>query len=786
MAETPDPNDPGGEAGLGLVAAGRHRDPHSLLGPHLEEGRLVVRVRAPDARSVRVLVDGGLWVVAPPRTDLPGLFEAVVPPGLAAPPDRPPHEPLLAYEVEITDAAGAVRRAADPYAFAPILGELDLHLFGEGRHHHVHRHLGAHPREIGGVAGVAFSVWAPHARRVAVTGAWSAWRADLGAMRRTGAGVWELFVPGAAEGDLYKFEIEGETGVVVEKADPFARAAELRPGTASRVFRSRHAWGDQAWMAARAGADASRGRLSIYEVHLPSWRRKNREVAPGEPPLPPEASRRWLTYRELADELIDYVVDLGFTHIELLPVLEHPYDGSWGYQVTGFFAPTSRLGDPDEFRWFVDRAHQKGLGVILDWVPAHFPKDAAGLGRFDGTPLFEHWDPRRGEHKQWGTFIFDLGRPQVKNFLLASALSWLEDFHVDGLRVDAVASMLYLDYASEGPHDWSPNQHGGRENLEAVAFLRELNDVVHARCPGAIVCAEESTSWPGVTRPTYTGGLGFDLKWNMGWMHDSLAYSSMDSIFRSFHHAKITFGLWYAWGERYLLPLSHDEVVHLKKSLWSKMPGDVWKKAANLRALLATMWAHPGKKLLFMGGEFGQTTEWSFATELEWSVLADPLHRGVQDLVRDLNGLHVRLPALWELDDRTEGFSWIDANDAPQSVFSWVRWRKGDGPSAVAGRGKGEHVVMVANFTPLPRSRYRIGLPRPCAYRELLNTDARAYGGSGVGNMGRVLHLPEPSHGHAQSALVEVPPLGVVYLVPEDLEDPEPPPTSAGDPPPAA
>ena len=435
---------------------------------------------------------------------------------------------------------------------APLFAEFDLHLIGEGRHHDLHRVLGAHPATVDGVAGIRFGVWAPNALSVAVVGEWNGWKAALGAMQLVDAGVWGAFVPDAAVGHLYKFEVVGEDGVRVAKSDPCAAAAELRPGTASRIYTSRHAWSDQVWMEGRGRGEAARAPISIYEAHLPSWRRKAREVAPGEPPLPPEAARRWMTYRELADELIDHVAELGFTHIELLPVLEHPFDASWGYQVTGFFAPTSRLGTPDDFRWFVDRAHQKGIGVLLDWVPAHFPRDAGGLARFDGTPLYEHWDPRRGAHKQWGTLIFDLGKPQVRNFLLASALAWLEDFHLDGLRVDAVASMLYLDYGSEGPHDWTPNEHGGRENLEAVSFLRELCDLVHARCPGAIVCAEESTAWPGVTRPTYTGGLGFDFKWNMGWMHDTLAYFSMDSIFRSFHHQKITFGLWYAWGEKYL------------------------------------------------------------------------------------------------------------------------------------------------------------------------------------------------------------------------------------------
>ncbi len=756
------------------MALGEHPDPHAILGPHLEAGRLVVRVLATDATRVEVTVGDFPKVIAEPRTEHPSIFEVELPHRLATV-SKLRGVPLAHVRLAIDYASGAAFQGVDPQSYAPVLGELDLHLFAEGRHHHVHRHLGAHATRFGGAEGVIFAVWAPNARGVAVSGAWNGWRSERARLRRVGGGVWEGFVPGAKDGDLYKFEVVGEDGTVVEKADPFARSAELRPGTASRVHVSQHVWGDDAWMASRPKSDPSKGALSIYEVHLPSWKKKLREVPPGEPPLPPEAARRWLTYRELADELLDHVVSLGFTHVELLPVLEHPFDGSWGYQVTGYFAPTSRLGSPDDFRWFVDRAHQKGLGVLLDWVPAHLPKDDAGLGRFDGTPLFEHWDPRRGEHKQWGTFIFDLDKPQVRNFLLASALHWLEEFHIDGLRVDAVASMLYLDYAADGPDDWTPNEHGGRENLGAVQFLRELCDVVHARCPGAIVCAEESTSWPGVTKPTYTGGLGFDLKWNMGWMHDSLHYFSMDSIFRSFNHGKITFGLWYAFGERYLLPLSHDEVVHLKKSLWSKMPGDAWRKAANLRSLVATMWAHPGKKLVFMGAELGQKTEWNFAEEIEWTGAGGTYERGIAKLFADLNRLYRAHPALFELDDKQDGFAWIDASDAPQSVFSWIRFQKGDGPSAGSARGVGRHVVHVGSYTPVVRNGYRIGVPRPCDYLEVLNTDAPGYGGSGVGNLGRVKTEPVPSHGYDQSVVLTLPPLGCVWLVPEEDLDPEPP-----------
>ncbi|MEJ7735546.1 MAG: 1,4-alpha-glucan branching protein GlgB [Polyangiaceae bacterium] len=502
-------------------------------------------------------------------------------------------------------------------------------------------------------------------------------------------------------------------------------------------------------------------------MHLGSWRR-----APG-----PDGKTRWKTYRELAEELVDYVADLGFTHMELLPITEHPYDGSWGYQVTGYFAPTSRFGSPDDFRYFVDRCHARGLGVILDWVPAHFPKDAWALGRFDGTALYEHLDPRRGEHRQWGTYIFNYGRNEVRNFLIASALFWLDEFHIDGLRVDAVASMLYLDYAAETPDDWVPNEFGGRENLEAVAFLRELDDRIHERFPGALVCAEESTTWPGVTRPTYVGGLGFDLKWNMGWMHDTLDYFSLDPVFRAFNHRKLTFGLTYAFTERFLLPLSHDEVVHLKKSLLSRMPGDRWKMHANLRALYGYMWAHPGKKLLFMGGEMGQWGEWSFEGELPWALLEEPDHRGLQQLVGDLNRLYRELGACWQLDDHPAGFSWIDANDGTQSVASFVRFprqpgRLGPPPDDRAPRPRGRHLIFVGNFTPLVRHGYRIGVPRRCAYLERINTDSKGYSGSGVGNLGRVEVQPVPSHGYEQSIVLTLPPLASLWLVPELEDDP--------------
>jgi 1,4-alpha-glucan branching enzyme len=505
-------------------------------------------------------------------------------------------------------------------------------------------------------------------------------------------------------------------------------------------------------------------------VHLGSWRiRPPTSAAAGG-----DNAQRWYSYRELADSLVDYVVDMGFTHVELLPMMEHPYDGSWGYQVSGYFAPTSRYGDPDEFRYFVDRCHARGIGVILDWTPAHFPKDAFALGRFDGSALYEHLDPRKGEHKHWNTFVFNYGRPEVKNFLISNALFWIDEFHIDGLRVDAVASMLYLDYGASSPGDWVPNKYGGRENLEAIVFLRELNERVHALFPGVVLAAEESTSWGGVTKPPYVGGLGFDFKWNMGWMHDTLEYFKYDPVFRSYHHGQLTFSIWYAFSERFLLPLSHDEVVHLKKALISKMPGDRWQMCANLRALYGYMWAHPGKKLLFMGCEIGQWREWNFEGELDWFVLDEPDNRGVQRLMRDLNRLYQKLPALYELDDEPAGFRWIDCYDAPNSVISFVRF-----PSFVSPKGrrskitaKGVHVVAAVNLTPVPRHGYRIGVPRRCDYLEVLNTDGRDYGGSGMGNLGRVAIEDVPSHGFAQSVVITLPPLATLWFVPELDEDP--------------
>jgi 1,4-alpha-glucan branching enzyme len=746
---------------LDRIASVDHPDPHSVLGPHEEDGVLVIRVFRPDALAVRVLPDDGSAPREAERVHGLGIFEARFPGAKAS----------LRYRIE-TRYAKTTTTAHDPYAFPPGLGPLDLHLAAEGTHLEIYRRLGAHVREVDGVRGTGFAVWAPSAQRVSVSGDFNEWDGRLTAMRRMGNGIWEIFIPDVGEGALYKFEVKTLQGPVVLKSDPYGQAMELRPKTASKVVTRRYEFTDTQWIADRAAGEPRRRPISIYEVHLGSWRIKPK--AP-DAPAKDDPAKRWLSYRELADALVDYVAEMGFTHVELLPVMEHPYDGSWGYQVSGYFAPTSRYGDPDDFRYFVDRCHARGIGVILDWTPAHFPKDAFALGRFDGSALYEHLDPRKGEHKHWNTYVFNYGRPEVKNFLISNALYWIDEFHVDGLRVDAVASMLYLDYGASGPGDWVPNKFGGRENLEAVAFVCELNERVHAAYPGVIVAAEESTSWPAVTRPAYVGGLGFDFKWNMGWMHDTLDYFGFDPIHRAYHHGKLTFSIWYAFSERFLLPLSHDEVVHLKKALISKMPGDRPLMHANLRALYAYMWAHPGKKLLFMGGEIGQYREWNFESELDWFLLDEPDHKGLSQLMKDLNRLYRQYPALFELDDEPEGFRWIDCNDAPHSVISFVRY-----PSFVTGKKgkitkKGIHVIAACNFTPIPRVGYRIGVPRRCDYLEVLNTDAREYGGGGMGNFGRVKVEDVPCHGFPQSIVLALPGLSTLWLVPELDEDPPSP-----------
>ncbi|MFS0884441.1 1,4-alpha-glucan branching protein GlgB [Aeromicrobium sp. 179-A 4D2 NHS] len=629
-------------------------------------------------------------------------------------------------------------------AWPPSVGDLDLHLIGEGRHERLWEVLGAHVTtyegEDGPVSGTRLAVWAPNARAVQLIGDVNSWQGDEHAMRPLGgSGVWDLFVPGMGEGSRYKFRIQGPDGHWREKADPMAFGTEVPPATASVVVESRHEWSDDAWIARRDATSWLDAPMSIYEVHLGSWR-------PG------------LDYRELAGALADYLAETGFTHVELMPIAEHPFGGSWGYQVTSYYAPTSRFGSPDDFRWFVDELHRRGFGVIVDWVPAHFPRDEWALARFDGTALYEHPDPRRGEQPDWGTYVFDFGRPQVRNFLVANALFWLEEFHLDGLRVDAVASMLYLDY-SRNEGEWVANRHGGRENLEAVQLLQELNATVYKHHPGVVMVAEESTAWPGVSSPTSSGGLGFGFKWNMGWMHDTLSYLGHDPIHRSYHHGEMTFSIDYAWSEHFILPLSHDEVVHGKGSLWQRMPGDEWNKAAGVRGLLAFMWAHPGKQMLFMGGEFGQPGEWAESRSLDWDALDDPLHAGIQRLVADLNEHYREDPALWSADARPEGFRWIDASDTAGNVIAFLRLGS-----------DGSQLACVANFSGGPHHDYRVGLPLAGTWTEVINTDAEIYGGSGVGNLGAVEATEDPWHGQPASAVLQLPPSGVLWLRPAEEE----------------
>ena len=720
------------------LVAGEHGDPHQLLGPHRRQGErptTFVRGWRPDATEMSlVLEDGSTHPMV--RVHDAGVFSVEL-----------PVAELGAYRFEVGYADGQSFVLDDPYRFWPTVGDLDLHLFGEGRHEQLWRMLGAHVRTTEGVAGTSFSVWAPSARAVRVVGDFNDWDGRLHPMRSLGSsGVWELFLPGVEAGSRYKFEILTPAGHLRLKADPMAFAAEPLPGTASVVEESHYVWGDGDWLEERRSTDPLQRPLSVYEVHLGSWRRV------------PEEEDRSLTYRELATQLVDYVAEQGFTHVELLPVAEHPYAPSWGYQVSSYFAPTARFGSPDDFRALVDAFHARGIGVLVDWVPAHFPKDDWALARFDGTALYEHEDPRQGEHPDWGTLVFNFGRNEVRNFLMASGRYWVEELHVDGLRVDAVASMLYLDYSrKEG--EWVPNRHGGRENLEAVSFLQEFNALMHGRHPGVLTVAEESTAWPGVSRPVYVGGLGFGHKWNMGWMHDTLDYFSKDPIHRRFHHHLLTFGLLYAFSENFVLPLSHDEVVHGKGSLLTKMPGDAWQQLANLRALYGWMFAHPGKQLLFMGCELAQGREWAAESSIDWHLLDEPGHAGVQALVRDLNRMHRTEPALWSGDFDAAGFEWIDANDADQSCYSFLRLPVGEG---VGGRP----VACMANLTPVPRYGYRVGLPRGGRWEVLLNTDATCFAGSGI-DVGPVLEAEERSwHGEDHSVVLTLPPLGVVWLAP--------------------
>ncbi|HZA41805.1 MAG TPA: 1,4-alpha-glucan branching protein GlgB [Actinomycetota bacterium] len=710
-----------------LLVRGELSEPHRLLGAHPDGNRTIVRAWRPEAQSVVCLTRGEIAAKLE-QVHPAGLFEATV------------EGPVENYEFEVNYPDGSTFTIKDPYSFLPTLGDLDLHLIGEGRHRRLHQKLGAHLHTEGGVSGVAFAVWAPSAKAVRVVGNFNSWDGRLHPMRTMGAsGVWELFVPDIGAGTYYKFEIVGADGSLMLKTDPFGFQTEGPPGNACIVHASEHEWHDADYLAAREGADSYSGPMSIYEVHLGSWRRT------------PDGDA--LSYRDIAPVLADYCREMGFTHVEFLPIAEHPFTGSWGYQVSNYFAPSARYGSPDDFRHLVDALHQEGVGVIVDWVPAHFPKDDWALARFDGTALYEHLDPRRGEHPDWGTLIFNYGRNEVRNFLISNALYWIEDLHIDGLRVDAVASMLYLDYSrQEG--EWVPNPLGGRENIEAIEFLKELNTVIHSEHPGVVMLAEESTAWPGVSRPVHVGGLGFGFKWNMGWMHDTLSYFTKDPVYRKFHHNQLTFSLWYAFSENFVLPLSHDEVVHGKGSMIAKMPGDRWQALANLRGLYGYMWAHPGKQLLFMGDEFAQSREWNHDHSLDWHLLDYDEHQGVQRLVGDLNKAYRGIPALWELDFSPDGFRWIDPNDADNNVISFFR---------TTADGK-NHLVCVCNFSPIPRRDYRLGLPAPGGYLEVLNTDAETYGGSNTGNMGTVEAETIPWHGLDYSAPVTLPPLGVIWL----------------------
>ncbi|PRB80449.1 1,4-alpha-glucan branching protein GlgB [Pseudomonas sp. MYb185] len=709
-----------------LVRA-EHGDPFAFLGAHEQDGRIIVRSWQPGALEVELLdAQGGS--LGPMQEQVPGLFTGQL-------------EARQPYRLRI-HWAGGIQETEDPYAFAPQLGELDIHLFAEGNHRRLGLCFGAQPWQVEGVAGVRFVVWAPNARRVSVVGNFNNWDGRRHPMRlHPGAGVWELFIPRLGPGEVYKYEILGQQGLLPLKADPVALATEKPPSTASVVAAGvDFHWDDQQWMAQRGQAQSRDRPLSIYEVHAGSWRHASE--ADGEP----------LNWAQLGEQLIPYVLDMGFTHIELLPVMEHPFGGSWGYQPLSQFAPTARYGTPEDFARFINACHQAGIGVILDWVPAHFPGDAHGLGLFDGTALYEYAHPFEGWHPDWDTHIYNLGRTEVHGFMLASALHWLREYHVDGLRVDAVASMLYRDYSRKSG-EWIPNRHGGRENLEAIDFLRHLNDVVATEVPGALVIAEESTAWPGVSQPTQQGGLGFSGKWNMGWMHDTLSYISEDPLHRRYHHQQIAFGLLYAFTEHFILPISHDEVVHGKGSLLAKMPGDRWQQFANLRLYLSFMWSHPGKKLLFMGCEIGQWREWSHDRQLDWYLLNYDEHRGVRDLVRDLNQLYRQYPALHQRDDSADGFQWLIGDDSSNSVYAWLR------------RGEdGAMLLVVHNFTPVVRTGYRIGVPQAGPWRVLLNSDAHQYSGSGAGSYGELQSEDQQSHGQPCSLALDLPPLGSLIL----------------------
>ncbi|HWC91104.1 MAG TPA: 1,4-alpha-glucan branching protein GlgB [Pirellulales bacterium] len=728
---------------IGRLIEGRSENPFEVLGPHeIVEGQrraMAVRAFLPDSAQAWIVDETHSAVPRPMRRIHPaGLYEAICPlPESGQPQQR--------YLLQVADSSGNRATMHDPYSFPQLLSDYDLHLLNEGTHWRSYEKLGAQLRTIDGVDGVNFAVWAPNATSVSVIGDFNGWDGRRHPLRKhIPSGFWELFVPGLGDGTLYKYQVRHH-GEVYEKSDPYGFAAELPPRTASKVCQlDRYHWHDGEWMNRRVQTNGLDAPMSVYEVHLGSWRR------------PDDDPSRWLTYRELAHELVDYVREMGFTHIELLPITEHPFSGSWGYQTVGYYAPTSRFGSPADFMYFVDHCHQNGIGVMLDWVPAHFPRDAHGLRLFDGTALYEHADPRKGEHRDWGTLIFNYGRHEVRNFLLSNALFWLDKYHLDGLRVDAVASMVYLDY-SRNEGEWIPNEFGGRENLEAVSFLKELNIQTHLQYPGVLTVAEESTAWTGVSRPTYLGGLGFSLKWNMGWMNDTLRYMHHEPIHRRYHHDELTFSLIYAFTENFCLPLSHDEVVHGKGSLLDQMPGDLWQRFANLRLLYAYMWAHPGKKLLFMGGELGQWNEWNYDTSLQWDLLQWDLHRGLKKFVSDLNHLYRREPALHQVDFDHHGFEWIDCHNYDESIMCFMR--KAKDPR--------DFLAVCCNFTPVPREHHRVGLPERCWYNEIANSDSIYYGGGNVGNGAGVMAENIPWHGRPFSAAIAIPPLGVTILKPQ-------------------
>ena len=722
-----------------LIVNGDHMDPFQVLGNHIIEwrGKKSVAIRAflPEAEEVWVVDIKTKKLHTMEKIHKAGFFQAIL----------AEKREVFPYRIRTKSVEGTESEFYDPYSFLPVLTDFDIYLIGEGSHCNLYEKLGAHEMEINGIKGVHFAVWAPNARRVSVIGNFNRWDGRRHPMRILGlSGIWEIFIPVLREGEIYKFQIKSKSKHILEKADPYAFYAEIRPKSASIVYDiTKHSWNDSIWMKKRAKKNWLESPISMYEVHLGSWMRV------------PEENDRLLTYRELADRLIGYVKEMGYTHIELMPVSEHPLDASWGYQTIGYFAPTSRHGKPEDFMYFVDKCHQNDIGVVLDWVPAHFPTDGHGLGFFDGTYLYEHADPRKGFHPDWGTKIFNYGRKEVKNFLLANALFWIEKYHVDGLRVDAVASMLYLDYSrKEG--EWIPNMYGGRENLEAIDFIKSFNEIVHEKFPGILTIAEESTAWGGVSKPVHLGGLGFSLKWNMGWMNDTLEYFSKEAIHRKYHHNNLTFSLLYAFSENFVLVLSHDEVVHGKRSILNKMPGDMWQKFANLRLLYGFMFAHPGKELLFMGGEIGQWDEWNHEKSVDWNLLNFEPHKCLQRFVMDLNHIYRAEPSLYEVDFQYLGFEWIDFRDADSSVIAFIRRAK----------DPDDFLVVTCNFTPVPRIGYRVGVPANCFYKEILNSDSELYWGSNMGNAGGLLSDPIPWHGKPYSIMATLPPLSVLMFKP--------------------